>query len=76
MKSQIKYAVRRLLLGVVIVPLVAITYTIGYGLLVGLSTGGFVPVSEVWSNGLLFGYAVTIWFAGMAFFPNYFRGEE
>jgi hypothetical protein len=58
-----KYAFRRLLLGVVIVPLVAVVYFVFYAVLVG---GGAEPTStpiEVWNNGLMFGVGATLVFA-------------
>ena len=63
-----KFMFRRLLLGVVIVPLVALAYFVLYALLVGVSIGGLPTTtpSEVWANGLMFGVVATLVFAGSA----------
>lgn len=65
-----KFMFRRLLLGVVIVPLVASLYFVGYLLLVGFSIGGLPTTtpSEVWANGLMFGVVATLVFAVSAVF--------
>lgn len=58
-----KFVFRRLLLGVVIVPLIASGYFVVYALLIG---GGAEPTatpSEVWNNGLMFGVVSTLVFA-------------
>lgn len=59
-----KFVFRRLLCGVVIVPFVAGVYFAGYAMLVGLGAEPTATPSEVWNNGLLFGVATTIVFAG------------
>jgi hypothetical protein len=61
-----KYAFRRLLAGIVIVPVVAIAYLFGYAMLVGLGAEPTASASEVWSLGLLFGVIATLVFAGSA----------
>lgn len=58
-----KFMFRRLLLGVVIVPLIAVMWFVFYAVLVG---GGAEPTStpsEVWNDGLMFGVVATLVFA-------------
>jgi hypothetical protein len=64
--KQMKYAFRRLLAGVVITPLVAIAYLVGYALLVGAGAEPTSNASEVWTNGLVLGVMVSLVFAGSA----------
>jgi len=64
--KQMKYAFRRLLAGIVIVPLVAVAYFVLY---VGLVAWGAEPNAtpiEVWNNGLMIGVVATLVFAGSA----------
>jgi hypothetical protein len=58
-----KYVFRRLLAGIVITPLVALTYLVIYIGLVVMGAGQTSSVSEVWSNGLVFGLMVSLVFA-------------
>jgi hypothetical protein len=58
-----KYVFRRLLVGIVITPLVALAYLIAYALLVGAGAGAGSTASVVWSNGLVFGAMVSLVFA-------------
>ena len=58
-----KFAIRRLLAGVVIVPAIAGTYFVGYASLVGAGATPTATPSEVWNNGLLFGAVATLWFS-------------
>jgi hypothetical protein len=58
-----KYVFRRLLAGIVITPLVAVAYLVGYSLLVGAGATAGSTASEVWSNGLVFGAMVSLAFA-------------
>jgi hypothetical protein len=58
-----KYVFRRLLAGIVITPLVALTYLVGYIGLVVMGAGQTSSVSEVWTNGLVFGAMVSLAFA-------------
>jgi hypothetical protein len=59
-----KFVFRRLLAGIVIVPLVALAYFVFYALLVGLGADPTATPSEVWANGLWLGGFLTIVFAG------------
>lgn len=61
-----KYVFRRLLAGVVIAPLVAVVYLVGYALLVGAGAEPTSNASEVWTNGLVLGVMVSLVFAGSA----------
>lgn len=61
-----KFVFRRLLAGIVIVPLVALAYFVFYALLVGLGADPTATPSEVWANGLMFGVLATLVFAGSA----------
>jgi hypothetical protein len=58
-----KYVFRRLLVGIVITPLVALAYLIGYALLIGAGAGAGSNASEVWANGLILGAMVSLVFA-------------
>ena len=58
-----KYVFRRLLAGIVITPRVALTYLVIYIGLVVMGAGQTSSVSEVWSNGLVFGLMVSLVFA-------------
>jgi hypothetical protein len=71
-----KYTLRRLVFGVVITPAVALAYTIGYGALVAVGTGGFSPIGEVWSNGLFMGVVVSLAFSVSAIFPRWIESEN
>lgn len=61
-----KYAFRRLLAGIVIVPFMAVVYFVGYAMLVGLGAEPTATPSEVWNNGLVIGVIATLVFAGSA----------
>ena len=61
-----KYVFRRLLAGIVIVPLVAVAYFAGCVVLIGLGAEPHGTPSEVWSLGLMFGGVATVAFAVMA----------
>jgi hypothetical protein len=58
-----KYVFRRLLAGIVITPLVALAYLVGYALLVGAGATASSTANEVWSNGLVFGAVLSLVFA-------------
>lgn len=58
-----KYVFRRALVGVVITPLVAFTYLVGYATLVGAGAEPTSTPSEVWNNGLMIGVIISVWFA-------------
>jgi hypothetical protein len=74
--SRMKYALRRLVFSVVITPAVALAYTIGYGALVAVGTGGFSPIGEVWSNGLIVGVVFSLAFSVSAVFPRWVEAGE
>ena len=65
-----KYAVRRLVAGIVIVPAVASAYFVMVALLIGAGAGANASPSEVWVSGLSAGVAVTLVFAGLALFKG------
>jgi hypothetical protein len=50
-----KFYVRRAVVGLVAVPLVAGAYLLGYALLVGAGAGASSNASEVWATGLWIG---------------------
>ena len=55
--------VRRLLLGVVITPLVALLWLVACALLVANGAGASLSASEVWTNGLILGVIVALAFS-------------
>jgi hypothetical protein len=59
----LKFVIRRLVVGLVALPLVAGLYVVGYGIGIGL-TGSGASLSEAWANGLMIGLVVAIAFAG------------
>lgn len=65
-----KYAFRRLLAGIVIVPLVAVIYFVGCVMLIGLGAEPHGTPSEVWALGLMFGGMATLAFAVSALFER------
>lgn len=59
-----KFVFRRLLLGVAIVPMVAVAYFSMFAVMVGFSYGiPTILASEVWNNGLMLGVLVTLAFS-------------
>jgi hypothetical protein len=58
-----KYVFRRLLVGIVITPLVALSWCVLYVGLVAFGAGQVHTISEVWSNGLVMGLMVSLVFA-------------
>lgn len=68
-----KYIIRRAVLGAVAVPFIAGAYTLGYAGLVGLGGQPTATVSEVWSNGLMFGIVVAV---ALTFAPQLMRTVE
>jgi len=58
-----KYVFFRALAGLLITPLVAGAWVITYALLVANGAGQAHTIDEVWSNGLVLGVVVSIWFA-------------
>ncbi len=65
-----KYVFRRLLAGIVITPLFALAYLVGYALLVGAGAGASSGASEVWANGLWMGALASVMFALCAWGKN------
>ncbi len=61
-----KYVFRRSVLGVVLVPLVAVAWFVFYATLVGLGADPTASPSQVFNDGLLFGFAIQLWFVGDA----------
>ncbi len=58
-----KYVIRRAVAGVAITPLVALTYLVGYAMLVGAGAEPTATANEVWNNGLVLGGIVSLVFA-------------
>jgi hypothetical protein len=58
-----KYTFRRLLAGIVIIPAVALVYTLLVLVLYVLGADWSGGVASAWSNGLMFGVMATIAFA-------------
>jgi hypothetical protein len=58
-----KYVFRRLLVGVVITPLVALGWLVGMALLIGAGAEPHATASEIWLHGLWLGGAVSVAFA-------------
>ena len=58
-----KYTFRRLLAGIVIVPAVAVVYTLLVAMLYAMGAGWSGGVVSAWSNGLMFGVLATLAFA-------------
>jgi hypothetical protein len=58
-----KYIIRRAVLGVVALPVVAGTYVFVYVLLGSLGNGLALSLNEIWNNGLLIGSVSAIAFA-------------
>jgi hypothetical protein len=58
-----KFAIRRAVLGVIIIPVVAFAWVVFYALLVGAGAEPTSSVSEVWNDGLWLGGVVTIIFS-------------
>ena len=58
-----KYTFRRLLAGIVIVPVVAMLYTLLVALLYAMGAGWSGGVVVAWNNGLMIGVMATLAFA-------------
>lgn len=58
-----KYTFRRLLAGIVIVPAVALAYTLLVAMLYAMGAGWSGGVASAWSNGLMIGVVATLAFA-------------
>ena len=58
-----KYVIRRLMVGVVITPLVALVWLVGIAVLIGLGAEPTASASQVWTDGLWLGGVVSVWFA-------------
>ena len=65
-----KYLVRRLVAGVVIVPVIAVAYFVLVALLIAGGAGANATPLEVWNNGLWAGVIATLVFAGSALFKG------
>ena len=63
-----KYVFRRLLVGIVITPLVALGWVFGIVLLIGAGAEPHASVGEVWTHGLWLGAFVSLAFAISAWF--------
>jgi hypothetical protein len=57
-----KYVFRRAILGVAIVPLIAVAWLLFYALLVGLGARQTSSAEEVFAVGLFIGLIVEVWF--------------
>jgi small neutral amino acid transporter SnatA (MarC family) len=62
MKENKKFIIRRAIVGIVAIPLVAGVYTLGYALLLALGAQPNNSVEGVWSIGLQIGITVAIAF--------------
>lgn len=58
-----KFVIRRLLVGVIALPLVAGAYVFGFLGLMMLSNDFSLSIAEIWNNGLLIGSVVAVAFA-------------
>jgi hypothetical protein len=58
-----KYTFRRLLAGIVIIPAVALGYTLLVAMLYAMGAGWYGGLASAWSNGLMFGVLATLAFA-------------
>lgn len=57
---KLKFVIRRMFAGIVIVPSVAGIYFVGYATLVGAGAEPTATASEVWNNGLVIGVMATL----------------
>jgi hypothetical protein len=62
-RNEMKYVIRRAVLGAIAVPVVAGTYVFVYVLLGSLGNSLSVSLDEIWNNGLLVGVVSAIAFA-------------
>jgi hypothetical protein len=69
-RKEMKYLVRRAVVGVIAIPVVASAYVLGVAVLVGLGAGASFGVEQAWSNGLVIGFASAVVFA---FYPQIVR---
>jgi hypothetical protein len=69
-RKEMKFLVRRAVVGVVIAPVVASAYVAFVAVLIGLGAGASFGVEQAWSNGFAFGIASAIVFA---FYPQIAR---
>ncbi len=74
-----KFVIRRLMLGVIITPLFAVFGVLlyGFGILLSTQNGGFTPIGEVWTTGLINGAIFSVLFAIVPprLYWDYFFGE-
>lgn len=68
-----KYIIRRAIVGALAIPFIAGIYTVAYAGLVVLGGQPTATVSEVWSNGLMFGIASAV---VLTFAPQLMRTVE
>lgn len=57
-----KFYIRRAVAGIVLSPVVAFAYVVGYAILVGAGAGATSTVSQAWGNGLVLGGIVAVLF--------------
>jgi hypothetical protein len=69
-RKEMKYLVRRAVVGLVASPVIAGIYVAGVAVLVGLGAGASFSVEQAWSNGLVLGFASALAFA---FYPQISR---
>ena len=72
-RKEMKFLVRRAVVGVVIAPVVASAYVAFVAVLIGLGAGSSFGVEQAWSNGFAFGIASAVVFA---FYPQIARLVE
>ena len=65
-----KYVFRRLLVGIVITPLVALGWLVGIALLIGAGAEPHATASQVWVDGLWLGAGLSLVFALTAWGKN------
>ena len=71
MKENKKFIIRRAIVGIIAIPLVAGVYTLGYALLVGLGAQPTNSLEGVWNIGFQIGITVAIAFAFAKQILNY-----
>lgn len=58
-----KFVIRRAVLGLVVVPVVAGTYFVSYAVAYAFVGGASISTSEVWNTGLTIGFVLAVAFA-------------
>jgi hypothetical protein len=69
-RKEMKFLVRRAVVGIVIAPVVASAYVAFVAVLIGLGAGSSFGIEQAWSNGFAFGIASAVVFA---FYPQIAR---